>query len=128
MKKRNSYLWLILFLAASMVFQFLRNEDAIENDSAVLVKLQDSELSLTKHAKCRMSCREINLAEIKDILKNGKVNWKKSDENDQPCPSYALEGWTKDGQNVRIIFADCNRDTRVITVIDLKNEYPCSCR
>lgn len=97
------------------------------DDSSVHARLNDHQLVFTKHAKCRMGCREISKSEVEAILKNGRVNYNKSDENDQPCPSYALEGQTNDGQTVRIVFADCNNATKVITAIDLKNNYNCSC-
>lgn len=89
--------------------------------------LTDAPLDYTRHGACRMECRNISKSEVKDILKSGTVNWQKSDEKDAPCPSYALEGNTKDGQQVRIVFADCENETRVITAIDLENEYDCIC-
>lgn len=95
--------------------------------SEVHSNLLDEELVYTKHAKCRMDCRKISKSEVEDVLRNGKVNWRKSKKEDKPCPSYALEGNTKDGQTVRIVFADCNNATKVITAIDLKNKYDCYC-
>jgi len=61
-------------------------------------------------------------------LKNGKVNMRKSDPKDQPCATYSLEGITKDNQEVRIVFADCPNQTKVITAIDLGNKYDCYCK
>lgn len=87
--------------------------------------LTDEPLVYTYHAKERMDCRQISKKEVQDILRNGKVNWRKSKEADKPCPTYALEGKTKDGQTVRIVFADCNNATKVVTAIDLKNKYSC---
>ncbi len=89
--------------------------------------LLDQELQLTEHAKCRMDCRTISFEEVKEILLSGKVNWKKSNKKDQPCPTYALEGLTTDNQYIRIVFADCKNSTKVITAIDLDNDYNCSC-
>lgn len=90
--------------------------------------LADNELIYTKHARCRMDCRYISESEIKDILYNGKVNDRKSKPYDAPCPTYALEGVTDDQQTVRIVFADCDDVTKVITAIDLKNKYNCYCK
>lgn len=95
--------------------------------SEVHANLLDEKLIYTQHAKCRMDCRKISKSEVEDILRNGNVNWRKSKQNDKPCPSYALEGKTKDGQTVRIVFADCNNVTKVVTAIDLKNKYDCYC-
>lgn len=89
-------------------------------------------LVYTKHARCRMECREISEAEVEFILSNGTVNEAKSkeenEEADGHCPSYALEGNTKDGQHVRIVYGACTKITKVITVIDLDRDHTCNCR
>lgn len=85
-------------------------------------------LIFTKHARCRMGCRHIDEAEVRDILLNGRINERKSEPAARPDPKYALEGKTKDGQEVRIIFAPGDRGMVVITVIDLDTEWPCDCK
>jgi hypothetical protein len=35
--------------------------------------------------------------------------------NDNPCPTYALQGYTNDGQHLRVIFAQCATKTKVVT-------------
>jgi len=85
-------------------------------------------LKYTRHAKCRMDCRQISEEEVKDILKHGAINHDKTDPKDSPCPTYALEGYTlQDRQHVRIVFAQCESETRVVTCIDLDREFPCHC-
>lgn len=90
-------------------------------------QLSSQQIYYTKHARCRMDCRNISEAEVLEILQRGKENKRKSEPNAPECPKYALEGLTKDGQKVRMIFANCNNVTRVITVIDLNNEHQCDC-
>lgn len=89
-------------------------------------------LIFTKHARCRMECREITEAEVEYILVNGVINEQKSKEEDAEaaghCPTYALEGKTQDGQQVRIVFGACDKITKVITAIDLGEEHVCDCR
>lgn len=89
---------------------------------------QASSLIYSKHARCRMDCRHINEEEVKDILRNGRINYGKSDMRGSPDPKYAIEGGTKDGQEVRIIFANSPRGIVVVTVIDLENEWKCNCK
>ena len=90
--------------------------------------LLSERLVYTKHARCRMGCRYISEEEVAYILRNGKINKRKSKPYDAPCPTYALEGITpKDRQEVRIVFAACDDETKVITTIDLENEYQCHC-
>jgi hypothetical protein len=85
-------------------------------------------LIFSKHARCRMGCRHISEEEVMDILKNGRINHSKSDMRGSPDPKYAIEGGTKDGQEVRIIFANSPRGIVVVTVIDLENEWKCNCK
>ena len=89
-------------------------------------------LVYTKHARCRMDCRDITESEVESILNSGVVNESKSqEENDEAagqCPTYALEGTTSDGQHVRIVYGACDKITKVITAIDLGVEHQCDCR
>ena len=86
-----------------------------------------SYIEYSNHAKCRMQCRKISQAEVEDIMQQGKVNYNKSDLQNARCPRYAVEGITKDDQKVRIVFAQCNEKTEVVTVIDLETDWTCSC-
>ena len=84
-------------------------------------------LTYTKHARCRMDCRHITEAEVTEILTTGHINTNKSNPQDQPCPTYALEGYSDEGQHLRIVFAPCGGDTKVITCIDLDKDWSCDC-
>jgi hypothetical protein len=98
-----------------------------ENDRNVAFDRTTTNLYFTKHARCRMKCRQITQREVKDILANGKVNYSKSDLNDPQGPTYAVEGNTDDRQHVRIIFAPKQKHLSVVTVIDLDVEHQCDC-
>ena len=99
-----------------------------EGEARILANLRDDKLVYTDHAKCRMDCRTISKDEVKMILNKGKINRYKSKPNDAPCPTYAVEGPTNDGQTVRIVFAECGNTTKVITTIDLDRKYDCYCK
>jgi hypothetical protein len=84
-------------------------------------------LEYTKHAHCRMECRQISESEVEEIMRTGTINYRKSEVSGKPCPTYALEGTTHDNQHVRIVFAQCDHKTKVVTTIDLEHEWPCHC-
>ena len=84
-------------------------------------------LKFSQHAKCRMECRQITKQEVEEIMKEGKINYKKSDLRNNRCPRYTIEGVTDDNQRVRIVYAQCNESTTVVTVIDLGKEWSCDC-
>ena len=86
-----------------------------------------SYIEYTEHSKCRMQCRKISQSEVEEIMLGGKINYSKSDVKDRPCPTYALEGITHDNQRVRIVFAQCDFKTKVVTTIDLDTDWECYC-
>jgi hypothetical protein len=84
-------------------------------------------LEYSDHARCRMKCRRISQEEVKEVMQTGSINYRKSDLQNARCPRYAVEGFTADRQRVRIVFAQCNEKTVVVTVIDLETDYACDC-
>ena len=102
-----------------------RSTDAVDRDKDFDRRI--SYIEYSNHAKCRMQCRKISQAEVEEIMQDGKINYNKSDLQNTRCPRYAVEGVTADDQEVRIVFAQCNEKTTVVTVIDLDTEWSCSC-
>jgi len=84
-------------------------------------------LIYTRHARCRMDCRHITDKEVKEILEKGQINFSKSEPNSRPDPKYAFEGYTDEGQHLRIVFAPSHNDVVVITCIELGIEWECHC-
>jgi hypothetical protein len=125
--RKQRPVFFVILLALLVVFYFSkRNGTRHEADNPEFNRTL-APLVITKHARCRMDCRQISEAEVKEILQRGKINRRKSEPNDKPDPKYALEGITSDGQSVRIIFAPAKRGMVVITVIDLEKEWECAC-
>jgi hypothetical protein len=86
-----------------------------------------SNLIFTKHARCRMDCRNIDESEVREILVKGKINHKKI-QRDKRGMTYPVEGLTHDNQKVRIVFAPKGDALVVVTVIDLGREWSCDCK
>ena len=104
-------------------------------NSAKIEELGWQKMEFSQHAACRMECRHITEAEIREILGtgkttgSGKVNYSKSDVHDKPYPTYAIEGLTAGGKSLRIVIADCDTISKVVTTIDLKMENDtCDCK
>lgn len=94
------------------------------------LRYEGSPVHITYHAKCRMGCRYIDAYEIQEVIDNNYINKRKSNPNASPgrCPTIAYEGRTKDDQLVRVILGDCDDNPKIITVIDLENNYNCHCK
>ena len=88
---------------------------------------RQARLVFTKHARCRMDCRHINADEIREILNDGNINYSKSEPEAQPDSKWAVEGYTKEQQHLRIIVAPEPGKLVVITCIELGVEWRCDC-
>jgi hypothetical protein len=136
LKNRKRYLLVIPFIAA-MLFLFTRYNDrshvntgkeGADPSGDVRFNRSASRIIYTKHARCRMACRHIDDSEVKEILRKGRINYDKSEPAARPDPRFALEGRTRDDQEVRVIFAPADKGMVVITVIDLGKEWRCDCK
>jgi hypothetical protein len=88
---------------------------------------QTTRLVYTHHARCRMDCRHITETEVREVLETGEIDYNRSEPDARPDPKYALEGHTREGQHLRIIFAPSATGLVVITCIELGVEWPCDC-
>ncbi len=104
---------------------------AAPNASATHQSIIDPNTALiyTKHAKCRMECRHISEADIREVLREGYVNEAKSKQEPGKCPAYAIEdNRNSDGVRLRIVFAKCDHEVKVVTCIDRDDEFNCDCK
>ncbi len=92
-----------------------------------IAAMRSKKVVLTRHARCRMGCRHIDRAEVDAVLASGRYVPERT-RNDGECPSHALEGPDSEGGPLRVVFADCPGEARVVTVIDLDDDFECDCR
>jgi hypothetical protein len=117
-------LYLYGFLIGCVMVYFVllrgRNRSYWLPENRVREQLMKGKLVFSEHALCRMNCRDINEAEVNEMLKSGNVNFSESHPHASPCPSYAFDGTTSRNKNVRIVFASCDTlTTKVVTAINL---------
>ena len=60
-------------------------------------------------------------------MEKGIINFNKSGKEDRPCPTFALQGTTSGGESIRVIFAQCPAETKVITCYNLNEDFTCHC-
>jgi hypothetical protein len=125
-KKPGRNIFFIVLIALLFILLY-RSGYLTRKDSSEALDRNPSQIIYSKHARCRMDCRMITEDEVKQILKEGRVNYGKSNTDHKPDAQYALEGKTSDGQHVRIVFAISQGKAVVVTVIDLKKEWTCNC-
>ena len=83
-------------------------------------------LSVSRHARCRMQCRHIDEVEVREVLESGIINNDRIEKSDKGI-SVPLEGETQDRQHVRIVVAPKENILVLVTVIDLDTDWPCEC-
>jgi len=137
-KKWTPYILIVLMVVAIVVIKLVKgNNTTPAKPKTTTTNPKDPASSVNRDhgfdrrtsylTNCRMDCRKISKAEVEEIMKDGKINYNKSDIQNARCPRYAVEGTTKDNQRVRIVYAQCNESTTVVTVIDLETDFECHC-
>ena len=137
MKKLAPFLILILMAILVIVIKRCKGEPLIttskKTNSTSIAKRDHgfdrtlSYIEYTAHAKCRMQCRHISQQDVEDIMRSGEINYSKSDVNEAPCPVYAVQGYTRTNEHLRVIFGQCDYKTKVITCYNLDEDFACHC-
>jgi Domain of unknown function (DUF4258) len=139
MNNKKLFPYLILFVLSIATFAIKKCSSKstpnpkiknIETDVSTTKGLNrnPSYIKYSQHAKCRMDCRHITKTEVEDILKTGTVNYKKCELDGVDCKKkYAVEGYSKDNQHLRIVFAPCQSEMTVVTCIDIGTQWECHC-
>jgi hypothetical protein len=124
MKGRNVLLSLVLLLLVLVIFIRRVGKEPPRREA---FDRHPERLTYTRHARCRMDCRGIDQGEIAEIMEKGIINFSKSNRRGGPCPVFALQGRTAGGESIRVIFAQCPEETRVITCYNLETDFACNC-
>src|SRR5688500_9731327 len=104
-RRRSLYLGILLLIVALLLILYRTDSPAggttnsPDGKSATLderMARNVCKLVYTKHARCRMDCRNISEEEVEEILVEGRINHAKSDIRSNPDPKYAFEGVTED--------------------------------
>ena len=124
MKNRRLLFPLFLLVLIFLVFIIRRWNEPLRKEA---FNREPTSLLYTKHALCRMACRGIDKEEIKEIMEKGIINFNRSNRRDRPCPTFALQGLTGSGERLRVVFAQCPTETKVVTCYNLEEEFDCHC-
>lgn len=126
MRKRITLLSILLIVLIVGMW-LLKEQDFLRQPTGGMVFRDTTHLLLTNHAICRMDCRHINREEIKEIIMEGTVNYSKSGLSKKGDDTYALEGYSKEDQHIRVVVAPEEDGLVVVTCIDLDHDWPCNC-
>eukprot|EP00884_Botryococcus_braunii_P018378 jgi/Botrbrau1/5223/Bobra.0172s0087.1 len=73
-----------------------------------------------------MRCRHVPEKEVREVLRTGRINDKKSERSSTPCPKLVVDGRTaKSRKNVQVVVSACPTHTSLVTVIDKDTDWVC---
>ena len=114
---------------ASLTWAVVANVTQNKRSKQILQSMRNKPLVFTEHASCRMECRFISKKDVLTSLFRGRVNMRKSEPGEKPCPKYVVDAdiKTPQGREKRIqnVFSACPTETRLVTAIDTSTNWPC---
>ncbi len=78
-------------------------------------KYRPHQLKITKHAQCRMDCRQISTATVHQVFEKGTIICQKSDPAQR---KFLFEGFDRHGHRIHIVIADNQSHYSLVTVIN----------
>lgn len=124
MKSRNVTFSLILILAVLAVAVLKWRQEPKKQEA---FDRRPGRLVYAPNALCQMECRQISKEDIGEVMKKGIIHFNWSNRRAQPCPTFALQGRTRDKQYIRVSFAQCVEQTTVMWCLDLEKTIECPC-
>ena len=108
------------------ILQGIRRE---KKSTQILSSMRKRKLTITEHAACRMDCRFVSKGDVMQSLFRGRVNVRKSNPKEKPCPKYVVDAEIRkpngDYKTIQTVFSACDDETKLITAIDTKTNWPC---
>ena len=95
--------------------------------SIIMEELNRGAITYSERSKCMMECGNITTEAIDDLLAGGDVNFGDSDVHREPCPSYVIEGETKAGRELRLVFAKCDSVAELTSAENVDAAGACNC-
>lgn len=131
-KGKKVLLIIVILLLSTLLYHRWQNLNAYKKDENIRnsqkFDRRSSKINYTEFALCRMKCGSILKADVEEIMRRGEINYAITNVAKKPCPTYALQGYTTDNQHLRVIFAQCDNSTEVVTLYNLEKEIDCLCQ
>lgn len=91
-------------------------------------ELYTQPIEFLNDSSCKLQCRGITENEIKEVLKNGNVDYSRSNVHAKPFARYTVEGSSNNGKLICVLADDCDTITKIISAIEVNNKTDtCKC-
>ncbi|MCS7075010.1 MAG: hypothetical protein NZ108_11130 [Bacteroidia bacterium] len=85
-------------------------------------------IKVTPLAACRMKCLKVTEEHTREVLREGKIDMKKSQPTQKPCPIYHVSDVTKDGQKMEFLVQSCKDYIRILSLNNPSKNANCDCK
>lgn len=128
-RSAGGFLLAAVVSVATLAWALVGNARQAKRSDRALQSMRKKPLHITEHAACRMDCRFVTKNEILQSLFTGRVNVRKSEPQETPCPKYVVDAEIKTPQGrrktIQSVFSACPTETRLVTTIDTSTNWPC---
>lgn len=104
-----------------------RNLGAWLPENRVLAQLDSVQLNILPELNNCIICLNLNQKEIKRLVINSKVNFKKSNTENKEIPLYLLEGRLKSGEDFNMIVESYPNKTILKNITLINGTSNCNC-
>lgn len=123
MKGRNVVITLLIVLVLLLVAVWRRWQEPRAKEPFS----RAATLSYTAFAVCQLKCKNINRADVQEVMQKGMVLYNKSNRRRWPCPTYVVQARTGHQQLLRIVFEQCEKKTTVLAIDNMEAPDNCNC-
>ena len=124
---RRLKFYLFGFLIGALIVNVLFKGRACRMPATVkLEELCLQKREYTSNVECKMACNKMDTGEVNRILKQGKIDYGKSDVQNTPCGTYVVDGLTKNNLSVHLLIGDCDTISKIMDITLDKDTCRCN--
>jgi len=127
LRQRFQRYFIGVVIGLGMVFFFFGNRSCTDwmPNKRVLKRLSETEMIITKKARCEMDCRGLVNEDLLHLLRTGDVSFKESDAQSEPL-IYKVKAEKSDGLEYAMTF-EARDSSSTLIVVGSELEIDCVC-
>jgi hypothetical protein len=123
-KRGNATFSLLLILIILFVF-FIRLWHEPKRREVFTRSLEH--ITITTYGKCRMECMQVNINEVKQVIRKGILIMDRSYRRKYPCTVFILQGMSENNRSIRLVVAQCRDEVEVVNCYIPGDLKECNC-
>lgn len=117
-RRLKLFMFGVILGSVVMYFAVFKDRNVYKSpQEVVLEKLLRFPSTANKVSSDKMELNKIKIEEIKELLKNGDVNFSESEVHKKPCPIYKIENNLEEKPLKTVFFELCDSTSTLIDVV-----------